>query len=103
MNIHRILTVTAIALLSSCEPIIQESGDPSAHYGAYDRSHGPLTEQDPPLPQPEARTDDPYAEKTSTPGIVISPHAPYNVMDVNGLRPGSLALDRSTNKKFRVP
>jgi hypothetical protein len=103
MNIHRILTVTAIALLSSCEPIIQENGDPSAHYGAYDRSHGPSTEPGAPLPQPETRTDDPYAEKTSTPGIVISPHAPYNVMDVNGLRPGSLALDRSTNKKFRVP
>jgi hypothetical protein len=103
MNIHRILTVTAMALLSSCEPIIQESGNPSVHYGAYDRSQGPTTEPGAPLPQTETRTDYPYAEKTSTPGIVISPHAPYNVMDVNGLRPGSLALDQSTNKKFRVP
>lgn len=103
MNIHRILTVTAIALLSSCEPIIQESGDPSAHYGAYDRSDAPSSFSEPTMPQPEVRADYPYAEKTSTPGIVISPHAPYNVMDVNGLRPGSLALDRSTNKKFRVP
>lgn len=108
MNILRILTTAAIALLSSCEPIIQESGDPSAHYGSYDRgsydrNSPPSSLSDKTLPLPEVRADYPYAEKTSTPGIVISPHAPYNVMDVNGLRPGSLALDQSTNKKFRVP
>jgi hypothetical protein len=50
-----------------------------------------------------AANDYPYAEKTRTPGEVISPYAPYNVMDVRGLRSGSLALDPSSKKKFRVP
>ena len=45
----------------------------------------------------------PYAERTSTRGEVISPYAPYNVIDVRGLRSGSLALDPSCNKAFRVP
>lgn len=52
---------------------------------------------------PQSGNDYPYAEKTRTPGEVISPYAPYNVMDVRGLRSGSLALDPSSNKKFRVP
>jgi hypothetical protein len=52
---------------------------------------------------PMSTSDYPYAEKTRTPGEVISPYAPYNVMDVRGLRPGSLALDPSSKKKFRVP
>jgi len=47
--------------------------------------------------------DYPYAEKTSIPGQVISPYHPFNVMDVRGLRPGSLALDLSCQKKFRIP
>jgi hypothetical protein len=52
---------------------------------------------------PMSTSDYPYAEKTRTPGEVISPYPPYNVMDVRGLRSGSLALDPSSNKKFRVP
>jgi hypothetical protein len=103
MHIHRIPTLSAIALLSSCQPIIQESGDPSANYVAYDPNGAPPAISGSTLSQPEVRADYPYAEKTSTPGIVISPHPPFNVMDVKGLRSGSLALDQSTNKKFRVP
>lgn len=52
---------------------------------------------------PMSSADYPYAEKTRTPGEVISPYPPFNVMDVRGLRPGSLALDPSSKKKFRVP
>lgn len=55
------------------------------------------------VPAPAPTADYPYAEKTSTPGLVISPYAPYNVMDVKGLRTGQLALDPSCQKKFRVP
>lgn len=54
-------------------------------------------------PPPPAGGSYPYAERTSTPGIVISPYAPYNVIDVQGLRPGTLALDTSCNKAFRIP
>lgn len=45
----------------------------------------------------------PYAERTSTRGEVISPYAPYNVIDVRGMRSGSLALDPSCEKPFRIP
>ncbi len=54
-------------------------------------------------PPPSNGSSYPYAEKTSTRGEVISPYAPYNVIDVRGLRSGSLALDPSCNKAFRIP
>jgi hypothetical protein len=41
--------------------------------------------------------------KTSKPGRVISPYAPYNELDVAGLPSGSLALDPTTQKVFQVP
>lgn len=41
--------------------------------------------------------------KTSKPGRVISPYAPYNELDVAGLPAGSLALDPTTQKVFQVP
>lgn len=56
-----------------------------------------------PPPPPSGGSSYPYAEKTSTRGEVISPYAPYNVIDVRGLRSGSLALDPSCNKAFRIP
>lgn len=88
-NTVRLLAMTLIAAVVSCTPYRQENGKPMPP-GALSAS--------PPPP-----TDYPYAEKTSTPGLVISPYAPYNVMDVNGLRTGKLALDPSCQKKFRVP
>lgn len=56
-----------------------------------------------PPPPPSGGSSYPYAEKTSTRGEVISPYAPYNVIDVRGLRSVSLALDPSCNKAFRIP
>jgi len=41
--------------------------------------------------------------KTSTPGRVKSPYAPFNELDVTGLPSGSLAMDPTTQKVFRVP
>lgn len=41
--------------------------------------------------------------KTSKPGRVKSPYAPYSELDVTGLPSGSLALDPTTQKVFRVP
>jgi hypothetical protein len=52
---------------------------------------------------PPPRGGYPYAERTSTPGLVISPYAPYNVIDVSGLRSGSKAIDTSCNKVFIIP
>lgn len=45
----------------------------------------------------------PVAEKTSNPNRVISPYAPYNVVDVEGFRSGQLARDPANKKIFRVP
>lgn len=56
-------------------------------------------------PQPPAPPSGgyPYAERTSTPGQVISPYAPYNVIDVRGMRSGGKAIDPSCNKVFIIP
>lgn len=37
------------------------------------------------------------------PGRVVSPYAPHNELDVRGLSSGSLALDPTTQKVFKVP
>ena len=42
-------------------------------------------------------------KKTSKPGRVVSPYAPYNELDITGLPSGSLALDPTTQKVFQVP
>jgi hypothetical protein len=41
--------------------------------------------------------------KTSKEGRVKSPYAPFNELDVTGLPAGSLAMDPTTGKVFRVP
>ena len=45
----------------------------------------------------------PPATPSKTPGRVISPYAPNKELDVKGLPSGSLALDPTTQKVFRVP
>ncbi len=40
---------------------------------------------------------------TDTPGILISPFPPGRKIDVTGLKPGSLAMDPSVEKIFRIP
>lgn len=56
-----------------------------------------------PAPQPKPRQEYPVAEATENPGRVISPYAPYNVIDVEGFKSGALAKDPSNGKIFRVP
>ncbi len=41
--------------------------------------------------------------KTTKDGRVKSPYPPYNELDVTGLRSGTLAMDPTTGKVFRVP
>ncbi|MGD7652852.1 MAG: hypothetical protein ACQCXQ_06535 [Verrucomicrobiales bacterium] len=45
----------------------------------------------------------PSARKTTKATEVISPYAPYNVIDVEGFSSGQLARDPSNGKIFRVP
>jgi hypothetical protein len=115
----RLLAMAIVAAVVSCTPYRQESGTPMPP-DAPSASPPPSTAGTPPVPPvsteppsivpqggavpaPAPTTDYPYAEKTSTPGLVISPYAPYNVMDVKGIPSGKLALDPSCQKKFRVP
>jgi hypothetical protein len=54
--------------------------------------------------EPTAPQDDtPMGTKGSRPGRAKSPYPPYNELDVGGLESGSMALDPTTNKVFRVP
>lgn len=45
----------------------------------------------------------PVATPSKTPGRVISPYLPNKELDVKGLPSGSLALDPTTQKVFKVP
>ena len=45
----------------------------------------------------------PTAQTTANPNQVLSPYAPYNVIDVEGFKSGQLAKDPSNQKIFRVP
>lgn len=54
-------------------------------------------------PQPAPRQNYPTAKRTANPSEVISPYAPYNVIDVEGFKSGDLAKDPSNKKIFRVP
>jgi hypothetical protein len=56
-----------------------------------------------PAPTPAPRPTYPDAKRTANPNQVISPYAPYNVIDVEGFKSGALAKDPSNGKIFRVP
>ena len=45
----------------------------------------------------------PYAQRTGTPGYVISPYGQHNTIDVRGVPPGSMVKDPSTGGIFRNP
>lgn len=59
--------------------------------------------EEPAPPRRTGRQDYPVAERTEKPGMVLSPYAPYNVIDVEGFKSGDLAKDPSNGKIFRVP
>lgn len=70
------------------------------------RNQGPQADAydpEPPAPAPQPRQDYPYARKTNNPNQVVSPYAPYNVIDVEGFKSGQPAKDPSNGKIFRVP
>ena len=54
-------------------------------------------------PAPAPRPTYPEAKRAADPRYVISPYAPYNVIDVEGFKSGALAKDPSNGKIFRVP
>ncbi len=80
-------------------------GDQGNNPPNYDPRYGT---QPPPVAPPTSppvppRDQYPIAERTDNPNRVLSPYAPYNVIDVQGFRSGQLAKDPSNGKIFRVP
>ncbi len=72
----------------------------------YDPRYDPDIPPVPPAPPVPSRDQYPTAERTANPNRVISPHPPYNVIDVSGFRSGQLAKDPTdpqNPKIFRVP
>lgn len=77
----------------------------------------PVVKETPPAPKVEEQTvakdeagrplpdkpDFPTATATKDPGVVLSPYPPYDLLDVKGMAPGSLAKDPATGQVFRVP
>lgn len=60
----------------------------------------PIVPDDAPAPAPPSY---PTAKPSTKPGHVISPYAPYNVIDAGHIKSGALAKDPSNGKIFRVP
>jgi len=56
-----------------------------------------------PAPTAPERPNYPTAKRTDNPNEVISPYAPYHLINVEGIKSGHLAKDPSTNNIFRVP
>ncbi len=58
------------------------------------------------LNTPAPATDGSFPTGTrskTNPGSVVSPYSPFNELDVSGLPSGSLAIDPTTKKVFKVP
>ncbi|MBL9145381.1 MAG: hypothetical protein JNM99_17010 [Verrucomicrobiaceae bacterium] len=56
-----------------------------------------------PQPTVSAGQEFPMGTVGKKPGRVVSPYPPHNELDVRGLPSGSLALDPTTQKVFKVP
>lgn len=93
------------------EPI-PPSGQPSANRppatppsSAPQQPDAPrISPNSPPVPNAAPTPSSyPEARPTQNPNQVISPYAPYNVIDVEGFKSGSLARDPSNQQIFRVP
>ena len=86
-RIPKALLPCALALLAGCT--VMEIKKDSEESESIDQPHDPIA-------YPEAR-------RTGNPNRVKSPYAPHNELDIAGLESGSLAMDPTTNKIFRVP
>jgi len=115
MTRHLLIAVAPILLLASCDPFAitdrranrpvpgdQKKPENSENSGSGDHANGGENARPQPDPRPVPDRH-PVAQRTENPNQVISPHPPYNVIDVTGFNSGQLARDPSTGKIFRVP
>ncbi len=104
---RKILLFAATMLLAACTPppdVPPPRFKPNPPYPP-EIVDPPLdtTNPAPPPPAPTRPGEYPIAQPTTNPNEVISPYEPYNVIDIEGFRPGQLARDPSNNRIFRVP
>jgi hypothetical protein len=102
------------------ETLVQESTPPTSTASSPRKSWQPFggdsTRNTPATPQTTVENKSPApppvvsssnttltGSKTTKEGRVKSPYAPFNELDVTGLPAGSLAMDPTTGKVFRVP
>lgn len=81
-------------------------GNPPPQYGQQGIQDPRQGIVDPPTPTPPSKlnpSDYPVAKKGKKPNEVISPYAPYNVIDITGFKSGQMAKDPSNKKIFVVP
>jgi len=102
-----LLTMAAgsVLLLVSCEPIPHHAHRSKRIHKETKRPDAEQNQEDtqPQIVVPPTRDQYPVAERTANPNHVISPYAPYNVINVEGFRTGQLAKDPSNQKIFRIP
>lgn len=132
MSRHFVLAITPVLLLASCDPFDlveprpahsrsgfqqqqqrgpqqlgpHQRGPHSHHDGATDPRGGMQNDEFAPRTnRGDAPVQEryPMAERTENPNQVISPYAPFNVIDVTGFNPGQLARDPTNNEIFRIP
>ena len=52
---------------------------------------------------PEPSGGYPFAQRSGTPGLVVSPYPPNSLVDVRGIPRGALVRDPSSGRVFRSP
>ena len=96
-----VLASTTAAALSACVTTNYSEGvEIETPHGLLDRTNSAVTEA-----EAEANLNlKPYARITSTPGVVQSPYAPHNFVDVSDLSASdTLAMDPTTGQVFKIP
>lgn len=108
---HLALAVAPVLLLASCDPfelVEPRNQRPISGRGGQSQNARP-DGRSPDGQSPQIDTTRPVnerypvAERTANPNQVISPYAPYNVIDITGFNSGQLARDPSNNEIFRIP
>jgi hypothetical protein len=108
---HKPLLTAATVILAACTPppdVPPPRFKPNPPYppeivDPYAPPQDSTYSEPPPPPAPTRPGEYPTARPTANPNEVTSPYEPYNIIDIEGFRPGQLARDPSNNKIFRVP
>lgn len=98
---HSPVTTTSNSPVTS--PDSPPAPEPRRQEPAADEPSTASSSPKPSTPSPAAAGAPLVGSKTAKPGRVKSPYPPYNELDVTGLSSGSLAMDPTTQKVFRVP